>query len=120
MAKVYTEETGVPVKVVTAAQGNYESTLTAEVAKSEPPTIFFLNGPVGYQNWKDYTLDLTDTDLYNWLLDKDMAVEGEDDGVYGIPVTVEGYGIIYNKAILILQTNQQTMNPWKMLTTLTP
>jgi len=100
MAKVYTEETGVPVKVVTAAQGNYESTLTAEVAKSEPPTIFFLNGPVGYQNWKDYTLDLTDTDLYNWLLDKDMAVEGEDDGVYGIPVTVEGYGIIYNKAIL--------------------
>jgi|SRR5690625_2481681 len=100
LAKEYTEETGVKVKVVTAAQGNYESTLAAEVAKSEPPTAFFINGPVGFQNWKDYALDLSDTKLYDWLLDKGMAVTGEDDGVYGIPITVEGYGIIYNKAIL--------------------
>lgn len=100
LAEKYTEETGIKVKAVTAAQGNYESTLTAEVAKSEPPTIFFINGPVGFQNWKDYTLDLSETDLYDWLLDKDMAVTGEDDGVYGIPITVEGYGIIYNKSIL--------------------
>jgi len=100
LAKEYTEETGVKVKVVTAAQGNYESTLTAEVAKSEPPTVFFINGPVGLQNWKDYTLDLADTDLYDWLLDKDMAVTGDNDEVFGVPITVEGYGIIYNKAIL--------------------
>src|SRR5699024_2166073 len=80
--------------------GNYESTLTAEVAKSEPPTGFFINGPVGLQNWKDYTLDLADTDLYDWLLDKDMAVTGDNDEVFGVPITVEGYGIIYNKAIL--------------------
>lgn len=100
LAEKYTEETGVDVKVVTAAQGTYESTLTAEVAKSDPPTVFFINGPVGYKNWSDYTLDLSDTDFYSWLLDKDMAITGEDDGVYGIPVTVEGYGVIYNKAIM--------------------
>ena len=46
LAKAYTEETGVPVEVVTAAQGTYESSLTAEVAKSEPPTLFQVNGPV--------------------------------------------------------------------------
>src|SRR5699024_12503730 len=110
LAKEYTEETGVKVKVVTAAQGNYESTLTAEVAKSEPPTVFFINGPVGLQNWKDYTLDLADTDLYDWLLDKDMAVTGDNDEVFGVPITVEGYGIIYNKAILhdYIETDQKS------------
>lgn len=100
MAKKYTEETGVPVKMLTAASGTYESTLKAEITKSKPPTIFFINGPVGYQNWKDYTLDLSDTEIYDWLLDKDMAITGEDGGVYGIPITVEGYGIIYNRAIM--------------------
>lgn len=100
MAKAYTDETGVEVKMVTAAGGTYEQTLKAEISKSEAPTIFFINGPVGYKNWSDYTMDLSETDLYSWLLDKEMSVKGEDGGVYGVPVTVEGYGIIYNKSIL--------------------
>lgn len=100
LAKQYTEETGVPVKVVTAASGTYEQTLMSEVANTDAPTLFQINGPVGYQNWKDYCLDLKDTDLYSWLLDKSLAVEGEDGGVYGIPYVVEGYGIIYNNAIM--------------------
>lgn len=33
LAKTYTEKTGVEVKVVTAASGQYESTLTAEIDK---------------------------------------------------------------------------------------
>ena len=100
LAAQYTEETGVPVKVVTAASGTYEQTLMSEVANADAPTLFQINGPVGYQNWKDYCLDLKDTDLYSWLLDKSLAVEGEDGGVYGIPYVVEGYGIIYNNAIM--------------------
>lgn len=40
LAKLYTEQTGVPVKVVTAASGTYEETLTAEMDKSEAPTMF--------------------------------------------------------------------------------
>lgn len=100
LAKQYTEETGVPVKVVTAASGTYEQTLMSEVANADAPTLFQINGPVGYQNWKDYCADLKDTDLYSWLLDKSLAVEGEDGGVYGIPYVVEGYGIIYNNAIM--------------------
>lgn len=35
LAKLYTEKTGVPVTVVTAASGTYEETLMAEMAKSE-------------------------------------------------------------------------------------
>ena len=72
----------------------------SEIANSEAPTLFEINGPIGYQNWKDYCADLKDTDLYSWLLDKSLAVEGDDGGVYGIPYVVEGFGIIYNDAIM--------------------
>ena len=100
IAKAYKDETGVEVKVVTAANNTYESTLAAEIDGSEAPTLFQINGPVGYENWKDYCYDLKDTDLYSWLSDKSLAVTGEDGGVYGIPYVVEGYGIIYNNAIM--------------------
>lgn len=99
IAKDYEAETGVKVKVVTAASGTYEQTLKSEVAKSEAPTIFQINGPVGYQNWADYCADLKDTKLYSYLSDKSLAVT-EGEGVYGIPYVVEGYGVIYNNAIM--------------------
>ena len=99
IAKDYEAETGVKVKVVTAASGTYEQTLKSEVAKSSAPTIFQINGPVGYQNWENYCLDLKDTTLYSYLSDPSLAVT-VDGGVYGIPYVVEGYGIIYNDAIM--------------------
>ncbi len=99
IAKDYEAETGVKVKVVTAASGTYEQTLKSEVAKNDPPTIFQINGPVGYEAWKDYTADLSGTKLYSYLSDPSLAVKS-GDGVYGIPYVVEGYGIIYNNAIM--------------------
>lgn len=100
IAAAYTEATGVPVKVVTAASGTYEEVLKSEIAGSNAPTLFQINGPVGYNSWKDYCLDLTDTELYKNLADQSLAVKGEDGGVYGVPYTVESYGIIYNDAIM--------------------
>lgn len=100
IAAAYTAETGVPVKIVTAASGTYEEVLKSEIAGSDAPTLFQINGPVGYNSWKDYCMDLTDTDLYKNLSDQSLAVTGEDGGVYGVPYTVEAYGIIYNDAIM--------------------
>lgn len=98
IAEEYEKETGIKVKVVTAASGTYEQTLKSEIAKSNPPTIFQINGPVGYQNWSEYCLNIEDSKLYNHLIDPSLAV-ADKEGVYGIPYVVEGYGIIYNKAI---------------------
>ncbi|KPL73543.1 ABC transporter substrate-binding protein [Leptolinea tardivitalis] len=95
----YKAETGVTLKVVTAASGTYEQTLKSEIAKADAPVLFQINGPVGYQSWKGYCADLKDTDLYKHLSDKSMAVTS-GDGVYGIPYVVEAYGIIYNNAIM--------------------
>ena len=99
LAKKYEEETGIAVKVVTAAANNYEQTLKSEIAKSSAPTIFQVNGPVGYSSWKDYCLDLKDSKLYSFLSDDSLTIK-EDGGVYAIPYVVEGYGIIYNDAIM--------------------
>lgn len=99
LAKKYEEEKGVKVKVVTAAANNYEQTLKSEIAKSSAPTIFQVNGPVGYAAWKSYCLDIKDSKLYDMLSDKSLAIK-EDGGVYAIPYVVEGYGIIYNDAIM--------------------
>lgn len=99
IAKVYKEETGVELKVVTAASGTYEQTLRSEIAKKDAPVLFQINGPRGYANWKDYCADLKGTELYAHMTDKSLAITS-GDGVYGIPYVVEGYGIIYNNAIM--------------------
>ena len=99
LAKKYTEETGVKVTVVTAAEGKYEETLTSEMNKSSAPTLFQVNGPVGYTVWKEYCLDLSDSDVYKELLSDDYAIK-VDDGVFGIAYVYEGYGIIVNKTLL--------------------
>lgn len=98
IAKTYTEETGVPMKVVTAASGSYDSTLKSEMTKKEAPTIFQINGSMYYEKWKDYTKDLKDMELYSHLVNKDLAIT-EGEGVYGLPYVVEGYGIIYNDGL---------------------
>ena len=119
IAAKYTEETGVPVKVKTAASNQYEQTLKSEMAKSDAPTLFQINGPVGYQSWKEYCADLKDTDFYNMLVDKDLAIT-EGDGVYGIPFAEEGYAlsIIKKSWISILHFRAQKQHPWMISKTL--
>ena len=99
LAASYTEQTGVEVVVITAASGTYEETLMAEMAKSEAPTLFQVNGPVGLANWKDYCYDLSSSALYGELTSDAFALT-EDGAVYGIAYVIESYGIIANKTLL--------------------
>ena len=99
LAKVYTEETGVPVTVKTAASGQYETTLKADMAKSEAPTLFQVNGPVGLAAWKDYCYDLSGTPIAGELTSEDFALMNGEE-MAGIGYVLETYGIIYNKALL--------------------
>lgn len=99
LAEEYTKETGVEVKVVTAASNTYEQTLKSEMAKSDAPTLFQVNGPVGLATWKDYCYDLKDSDIHKQLKTEDFTLK-EDDKVFGIAYVIETYGIIYNKTLL--------------------
>lgn len=93
------ENPGYKLKVVTAASGTYEQTLKSEQAKSNPPVIFQTNGPVGLASSKNEAASLEGTDFYKLLADKSMALK-LDGVVSAIPYAVEGYGIIYNDAIM--------------------
>lgn len=101
VVKEYTAETGVEVKVQTAAAGTYEQTLKSEIAKKNAPTLFQINGQIGYQNWADYCADWSDTEIYSHLINKELAITDEEGtGVYGLPYEVSGYGILYNDTIM--------------------
>ena len=99
LAADYTAETGVPVTVVTAASGEYETTLMAEIAKTDAPTLFQVNGPVGLANWKDYCYDLTGSAVLGELTNDSFALK-DGDAVAGIAYVIESYGIIANKTLL--------------------
>ncbi len=99
LAAAYTEETGVPVTVVTAASGEYETTLQAEMAKADAPTLFQVNGPVGLANWSDYCYDLSGSDVANNLTSEAYELKNGDE-VAGIAYVIESYGLIVNKTLL--------------------
>lgn len=103
LAKKYTEETGVPVKVVTAASNQYETTLQSEMGKSGAPTLFQVNGPVGLKNWEDYCYNLYGTDIYNDLTSDSYALyvgDKADKDVAAVAFAVESYGLIVNTELL--------------------
>ncbi len=99
LAKAYTEETGTEVTVVTAASGQYETTLQSEMAKSDAPTLFQVNGPVGLKNWKDYCYDLKDSEIFSQLTSDAYALK-DGEAVPGIAYVIESYGLITNKTLL--------------------
>lgn len=100
LAKTYTEQTGVEVKVVTAASGTYSETLTAEMGKSSAPTLFQCGNQAGLATWKDYCLDLKDTDFYKEMTTDDFNLKGENGEVFCVGYCYEAFGLITNVKLL--------------------
>ena len=99
LAAAYTAETGVPMTVITAASGTYEDTLKSEIAKTEAPTLFQVNGPIGLKTWKDYCYDMSGSAFYGELTSDAFALK-DGDAVLGIAYLTETYGLITNTALL--------------------
>ena len=100
IAKTYEKEKGVKVKVVTAASGNYNSTLTSEMGKSAAPTLFVVGNQAAVKTWNDYCIDLKGTDVYNELNTDAFNLTDENGKVASIGYCYESYGIIVNKKLL--------------------
>ncbi len=99
LAAEYTAQTGVQVDVLTAAGGEYNTTLQSEMAKNEAPTIFNVGNADAAATWDNYTLDLADSAIYEHMTDKSLTIS-YNGKVAGVADTVECYGLIYNKTIL--------------------
>ena len=100
VAAMYTEKTGVPVTIQTAASGTYNETLTAAMDKEAPPTMFVVGNQAAVDTWGDYCYDLTDTAVYKEMTTDDFNLFGENGEVYCIGYCYEAFGIITNKALL--------------------
>ena len=99
IAEEYTAETGIPVKIVTAASGSYMQTLKAEMAKSNAPTLFQINGQEGYGIWKDYMADMSDYEITKALQDDAQPVTNSEGHAVAVPFAMEGFGLLYNEEI---------------------
>ena len=100
LAQMYTDKTGVPVKVVTAASGTYNETLTAQMDKEDAPTLFVVGNAAAVDTWGDYCLDLTDTKIAKELNTDAYMLRDENGKLCSIGYCYECYGIITNKALL--------------------
>ena len=100
LAKTYTEQTGVEVKVVTAASGTYTETLTAEMGKSSAPTLFQCGNAQGLETWGDYCLDLRNTPFYNEMTTDEFNLKGENGEVLAVGYCYEAFGLITNTELL--------------------
>ena len=96
-AKLYEEKTGVPVKVITGGgSSDYNTVLKSEMASGREPDIWVIEGPSGYELWKDKIADQKGAEWTQYT----AAAYMDGDKVVGFPVAVEGYGLAYNKDIL--------------------
>ncbi len=100
LAAAYTAETGVEVKVVTAASGQYQDTLTAELAKTSAPTLFIVGNDAAVETWGDFCLDLTGTAIANELNTDAYNLYDENGKLCSIGYCYECFGIIVNKELL--------------------
>ena len=96
-AAAYESQTGKKVTIDTVGGGaDYSATVKAALQSGAMPDIFVIEGPSGYEIWKDYIADLSDQP---WVSDTDVAYK-VDGKVVGFPVAIEGYGLAYNADIL--------------------
>ena len=100
VAKMYTDETGIEVKVVTAASGTYNQTLIAEMEKSDAPTLFVIGNQNAVKEWKDYALNLKDTAIAKELNTDAYNLYDEDGNLVSIGYCYECYGIIVNPDLI--------------------
>lgn len=93
LAAEFTEQTGVPVTVISAAAKESDD------ADGELPTLFTLSGEAELEQWKDQCLDLSGSDAYAQLASWDLTL-CSDGKVCGIAQSVEVFGLVYNSSLL--------------------
>lgn len=97
-AAAWSEDTGIEVEVVSCGGDScgYQTQLLAELQDDDQPDIFIIEGMGGYNQYSDIIYEFTDDE---WI--DDTSLEFSVDGkVYGFPVSVEAWGMGYNKDLI--------------------
>nr|WP_295280511.1 ABC transporter substrate-binding protein [uncultured Blautia sp.] len=89
----------VKINLETVGGSDYASSLKAKMLGNDPVEIFTLGGPDDIASYQEYLEPLTDQEWVSHVTAggvDNVTVDGE---VYGLPLAIEGYGLIYNKKI---------------------
>ena len=100
LAADYTAQTGIEVKVVTAASGSYADTLSSQMSKVECPTLFVINNAQSLEHWHDYCYNLRGSRFQGMLASEDYCMYGDDGSLCAVGYCYECYGLITNKKLL--------------------
>lgn len=95
--EAFQEETGIEVEVWETAGDEYIQQLEQKLANNSGPTIFTQESGSGFERRKDYCADLSDVEVMGSIPESLLAPLTDGDKMAGIPYTVEGFGIVYNK-----------------------
>ena len=96
LAAMYTEQTGVAVKVVTAASGTYDQTLGSELDKSSAPTMFVVGNQEAVAKWGEFCMDLTGTPIVDELNSDAYHVYDPDGRLVSVGYCFECFGLVVN------------------------
>ena len=97
LAKTYTEKTGIEVKIVTAASGDYNNTLTSNI---KDVTIFNIGNSAALADWDEYALNLKDSAIAKELTTNDFNLYNDKGELKAIGNCYESFGIIVNTKLL--------------------
>jgi len=98
LAEEYKNETGIEVEVWNTTGDDYFQQLKIKLANNQGPTIFSLAPGSEVEQMSSYLEDMSDLSFIGDIAEG-MAAE-LDGKVVGIPYTVEGFGMVYNKSLL--------------------
>lgn len=97
-ADKYSEENpNVKINVESIQGNDYNTNLKAKLMNNDSVDIYALGDDIS--NMTDYIEDLSDQDWVSHAVEGSLDAVTIDGKVYGIPVSVEGYGLVYNKEI---------------------
>ncbi|MEO3944085.1 ABC transporter substrate-binding protein [Gorillibacterium sp. CAU 1737] len=98
MAAEYEKETGVKVDIETHGGGeDYNALLKAQIASGDEPEIFNAEGFDALKAYYDRAADLAGEPWASSVIPAAAAPAQVDGKLLGMPMNIEGYGIIYNK-----------------------
>lgn len=93
------ENPSIKINLETVGGSDYASSLKAKMLGNDPVEIFTLGGPDDIASYQDYLEPLTDQEWVSHVTAGGVDNVTVDDEVYGLPLAIEGYGLIYNKKI---------------------
>lgn len=101
LAKQYeAENENVKINIETVGGGSdYGAALKSKFSSGNEPDIYNIGGPEDVTMWVDNLTDLSDTEAANQALEGTLTGATKDGKVLGLPYNIEGYGVVYNKAI---------------------